>query len=431
MSAYLIPKNPNQILGDPIIHYPLSANNSLCIGRDSSRCQIVIDPEACQSVSRVHIEIRPINYPTTQTVSNWEIFDHSSNGTYINNIKLAESHILVTGDVIKLSQDGPEFIFSNLAESFGSSTNTNNNDALRLTQLVPILSKNNNLINKGFLLPGIATSIFIVILFFSSNSGNFNILLGTYIITLAYYFIYRLCGKSKPWWLLFGVAFIQILILLSPILVLFIIVFRGILPGGITQTNFASAFIANFFGAGLMEELIKALPAFGLIWLSSKFKSPWREKIGIWEPLDGILILAAAGAGFTFIETLGQYVPMIIDKGGELVGLQLLIARTLASITGHMAYSGYFGYFIGLSMLKPSRRWLLLLIGWLTASVLHGLWNAAAAISPNPWIAYSSLALAGVLGYLFLIGAILKARQLSPTRAVNFATEFKTLNRNE
>jgi RsiW-degrading membrane proteinase PrsW (M82 family) len=228
-----------------------------------------------------------------------------------------------------------------------------------------------------------------------------------------------------------GVAFIQILILLSPILTLFIIVFRGILPGGITQTNFASAFIANFFGAGLMEELIKALPAFGLIWLSSKFKSPWREKIGIWEPLDGILILAAAGAGFTFIETLGQYVPMIIDKGGELMGLQLLIARTLGSITGHMAYSGYFGYFIGLSMLKPSKRWLLLLIGWLTASVLHGLWNAAASISPNPWIAYSSLALAGVLGYLFLIGAILKARQLSPTRAVNFATEFKTLNRNE
>jgi RsiW-degrading membrane proteinase PrsW (M82 family) len=429
MNAYLIPKNPNQILGEPVIHYPLSPHNSLCIGRDSTRCQIVIDAKVCQTVSRVHIEIRPINYPTTQTVSNWEILDHSSNGTYINNIKLEESHILVTGDVIRLSQDGPEFVFSNLVESLGTSTNTINNDALRLTQLVPILSKRNNLVNKGFLIPGIVTSIFVVSLFFSSNTAQFNILLGTYIITLAYYFIYRLCGKYKPWWLFFSVAFIQILILLSPILGLFIIVFRGILPGGIPQTNFASAFIANFFGAGLMEELIKALPAFGLIWLSSKFKSPWREKIGLREPLDGILILAAAGAGFTFIETLGQYVPMVIDKGGELAGLQLLIARTLGSITGHMAYSGYFGYFIGLSMLKPSKRWLLLLIGWLTAAVLHGLWNAAAIISPNPWIAYSCLALAGVLGYLFLIGAILKARQLSPNRAVNFATEFKTLNR--
>jgi RsiW-degrading membrane proteinase PrsW (M82 family) len=36
--------------------------------------------------------------------------------------------------------------------------------------------------------------------------------------------------------------------------------------------------------------------------------------------------------------------------------LQLLIPGILGSATGHMAHSGYLGYFIGLSALKPRKR---------------------------------------------------------------------------
>jgi len=32
---------------------------------------------------------------------------------------------------------------------------------------------------------------------------------------------------------------------------------------------------------------------------------------------------------------------------GELVGLQLLFPRILGSVTGHMAYSGYWGISLG------------------------------------------------------------------------------------
>jgi len=426
MNAYLIPKNPNQILGESITNYQLSREDSLKIGRDTTKCQIVVNYDLCQTVSRIHVEIKPLKYPTTQKVVTWEIYDHSSNGTYINGIKLEGSRILQSGDIITLSQDGPAFVFDYIKEN--TESKIIDEPSLKLTQLVPILSKDNHIINKGFLVPGIITALFVVFLFFASNSVQFNIFLGTYIITISYYFIYRLCGKHKPWWLLIGVATVEMVILASPILLLFIFIFRGILPGGIPQNNLASTFVANFFGAGLMEELIKALPAFGLICLSSKLKSPWREKIGIWEPLDGILIVASAGAGFTFLETLGQYVPMVIAKGGELAGLQLLIPRTLGSIVGHMAYSGCFGYFIGLSMLKPSKRWILLLIGWLTAAGLHSLWNTAAIMSFNPLIGLFLLVLAGILAYTFLIAAILKARQLSPNRRENFATGFNRVS---
>jgi RsiW-degrading membrane proteinase PrsW (M82 family) len=103
---------------------------------------------------------------------------------------------------------------------------------------------------------------------------------------------------------------------------------------------------------------------------------------------------------------------------GQLVGLQLLIPRILGSVAGHMAYSGYLGYFIGLSVLKPRKRWQILGVGYFTAAVLHALWNSTGLISGL------LLAVVGVLSYAFLTAAILKARALSPTRSQNFATRF-------
>jgi RsiW-degrading membrane proteinase PrsW (M82 family) len=181
-----------------------------------------------------------------------------------------------------------------------------------------------------------------------------------------------------------------------------------------------------FFGAGLMEELLKALPVLGICLLGTLLRSPWRERIGVWEPLDGILLGTASAVGFTLLETLGQYVPDIINNAtlqagegaGQLLGLQLLIPRVLGSVVGHMAYSGYFGYFIGLSVIKPSQRWQILVIGYICAAVLHALWNSTGFVSPL------LLALVGVLSYAFLASAILKARVLSPTRSQNFATRF-------
>jgi RsiW-degrading membrane proteinase PrsW (M82 family) len=81
-----------------------------------------------------------------------------------------------------------------------------------------------------------------------------------------------------------------------------------------------------------------------------------------------------------------------------------------------MSYSGYFGYFIGLSVMKRSKRWTILAIGWLTSSLLHALWNTVGGGLLGIFV--------GVVSYAFLMAAILKARQLSPTRHQNFATQY-------
>lgn len=418
--------------------YQLSQTHEVAIGRDRN-CQIALESIAYGMVSRRHATVRPL---TKGNFLTWEICDLSSaNGTYINGIKLQGCQTLEMGDRIKLGIDGPEFIFETslnknqnqprLAATNQRFYNAGEPEHLTFTQLFPIASTGKQLSQKAYLYPGIATVICVVSMFVAvGNSVAFNLLLAAYLSGAAYYFIYQLCGKHKPWWVLLGSALATVLILLSPLLIGFIVVFREILPGRLPvegeQINFLSFLIRMFFGAGLMEELLKALPVLGAMLLGNLLRNPWRDRIGVWEPLDGILLGSASAVGFTLLETLGQYVPNIIQnitlqagpEAAELVGLQSLIPRILGSAAGHMAYSGYFGYFIGLSALKPRKRWQILGVGYFSASALHALWNASGTVS------VLLLAVVGVLSYAFLVAAILKARALSPNRDQNFATRI-------
>jgi RsiW-degrading membrane proteinase PrsW (M82 family) len=63
-------------------------------------------------------------------------------------------------------------------------------------------------------------------------------------------------------------------------------------------------------------------------------------------------------------------------------------------------------------VLKPKQKWQILGIGYFSASLLHSLWNSISSLSSNP-IAITLLQSAvGVLAYICLVAAILKARQL-------------------
>ena len=280
---------------------------------------------------------------------------------------------------------------------------------------------------KAYLVPGIITVVFVIAMFATVGPPSkgrfiaFALLLAVYLAGAAYYFVYRLCGKSKPWWLLGGTAVLTMLLLLSPVWEVFDLFFRHVLPGDVFglekrgQMTFQSLLVAHFFGAGLAEELFKALPVFLIYFLGKKLNS---QRFGVWEPLDGILLGTASAVGFTLFETLLQYVPEQVEAAGQLAGVQLLIPRILGSVAGHMSYSGYFGYFIGLSALKPSKILPILLIGYLSSATLHALWNSTAILG-----LFVPMAV-GIVSYAFLAAAILKARVLSPTRSQNFATRF-------
>jgi RsiW-degrading membrane proteinase PrsW (M82 family) len=80
--------------------------------------------------------------------------------------------------------------------------------------------------------------------------------------------------------------------------------------------------------------------------------------------------------------------------------LQLLIPGILGVAAAHMAESGFWGYFIGLSALKPSKRWPILGVGYFSEAALHALSKASVVGS----VLFG--ALLGVLSYAFLVAAI-------------------------
>jgi RsiW-degrading membrane proteinase PrsW (M82 family) len=178
-----------------------------------------------------------------------------------------------------------------------------------------------------------------------------------------------------------------------------------------------------------------------------------KTKIGVEEPLDGILIGAASGGGFAVMETLLQYVPQdlvnrwttialafrgitgrqateaalaamnfdqlraLIQLGSNVLGtapgIKSLIIRSIDESFGHMAYAGYFGYFIGLSVIKPEQRWKILMIGLVSASIPHALWDTVLSMDTVPLEAAIAL-----LSYAVLAAAVLKAREISPNRSI-------------
>ncbi|MDJ1183369.1 PrsW family glutamic-type intramembrane protease [Roseofilum casamattae] len=410
--------------------YPLFKYEELIVGRDPS-CQIPLDAHQYTMVSRKHAALH-FRDPST----GWEIRDlGSANGTYVNRNLVRGYRPLSPGDRIMLGTNGPVMELELPPEpNQVSSSASAPTQSVTITQLFPIVSTGRELASKAYLIPASFTALVAVLLFFLRVPELFNLVLGGYLAAIAYTYIYQLCGKHKPWWLLLG-STLWTLLLAIPLVQLLAPIFYGGLAGWATGDQFFPTLVRQTLGTGLLEELIKAIPIFLiLLWGKVRFFSP-RQTWGVREPLDGILIGSASAVGFTLIETLGLYVPSQIESitaissldTGQLAGLQLLIPRLLGSVSGHLAYSGYFGYFIGLGILKPKQRWPILAVGYGSASLLHGLWNTTGTVVASQVSLFAgliSLACIGVLSYAFLAAAILKARALSPTRSQNFATRI-------
>ena len=432
--------------------YSLLTTGEMVVGREPS-CHIALNSNIYGMVSRRHGTIRPSR--TADGRTSFVLCDlNSANGTYLNGLRLQGCQELHAGDLITFGNNGPEFVFeyqlntqplgvqpavtptpTMLVNSASPNTPNTNNEA-SWSQLLPVFSSPKDLHRKAYLIPGIITVVFVVLLFVAQGI-LYQLLLGAYLAGAALYFIYQLCGKPKPWWVLIASTVFTTVILLSPVFSIFVLVFRHILPGNIPNDTstiaFPELFIRLFFGAGLLEELLKALPIIGFYLLGRRLASPMRERIGVWEPLDGILLGSASAVGFTLVETLGQYVPGTITRvaqemgadAGLRAGLELLIPRILGQVAGHMAWSGWFGYCIGLSVLKPRQAWRILAMGYLSAAGLHALWDSSAGLASTLGIfVLGLLLLIGGFSYALLVAAILKARTLSPTRSQNFATRF-------
>jgi RsiW-degrading membrane proteinase PrsW (M82 family) len=268
--------------------------------------------------------------------------------------------------------------------------------------------------------------------------------LAVYMAFLVGCYANEMCARARHLWLMAAVACSTYLLLGSPLWDYWSYLFHLAIPTAQwrkSDNSEAMQLAGWFVGAGINEEGFKALPLFGvaafgggLAFLGRRLKgrlgallTAVSERVGLSEPLDGIVLGVASGSGFFIYETLSQYVPETLADGHgadaqAFDGLLLLLSRGLPQFAGHSAWSGLFGYFIGLAVLRPNRAIVLLPLGWLSAAALHGAWDSIGVVVDSDLGAIVAWVFVGLLSYALLAGAIFRAREISPRAAALVTT---------
>ena len=336
------------------------------------------------------------------------------------------------------------------------------------SELLPLRMGAAPIAARGYLIPGIATALTISVLLWAMNSGDlhrFQIIALGFFVSASVFVIYTLCGKSFPLLPMLGGALLVGLIVanahsivMAPLEATILPKLMKEVPGPRPNTvrltepdTVPGLFAYMYFAAALPEELEKILPALIGLWLTYRIRKrgsggPYEMQARVLEPIDGILMGVAGAAGFHFVEALtyaGRPIAEFLAYKSQAPALFVQIARKsnaeaaaaalmqvgfdqgvasmfqilfrgLRGTFGHMAYSGIFGYYVGLAALRPAHARMLLIRGFLTATLIHALWNSTGSIGGSYVIPS--------LAFALLITSIIKARALSPTRSENFAT---------
>jgi RsiW-degrading membrane proteinase PrsW (M82 family) len=237
------------------------------------------------------------------------------------------------------------------------------------------------------------TALASVLIFSCRRSPYATNILAAYILFCFFYAAYAYSEIRKNIFVYVVPFAIVYLELTTPILRPLIYVFRTILPGSPpSDPAFFNTFGMMFFGAGLMEEFMKAIPALIGMCLTLRShrlggvsSSRYLDLFRCSTPLEGIMLSLAAGAAFAYVESVysfvpetAQYVPRdVVPREGFINELGLLFPGVLRGVLGHMCWAGIAGYFIGLAAWRPGSMIKLLAIAWLLPATLHAFWNAA------------------------------------------------------
>lgn len=163
-------------------------------------------------------------------------------------------------------------------------------------------------------------------------------------------------------------------------------------PFFITQMNFSSSFIV-----GLIEELAKII---GVIIIAR------HRRYNSYK--DGIILGAAAGMGFAALESMGYAFAAFLESGGSLsYTVRITLLRGITSPVGHGTWTAIFsGVLLDESVAGRFHINQKVINAYLTASVLHGLWNGLPQVIndfiPSPNADMLGLAAVGAAGIIIL-----------------------------
>ncbi|MBV6472170.1 MAG: hypothetical protein JPMHGGIA_00423 [Saprospiraceae bacterium] len=170
--------------------------------------------------------------------------------------------------------------------------------------------------------------------------------------------------------------------------------------------------VISLFGyvvqVGLFEEAVKSIPVFLAI--------KWFQKD--LNPLSLITIGVFSGLGFAAFENLhygdqavGNTYAKTLDYGtsGLVSGVQnamvLVLLRSLSLVFCHAVFSGIVAYFISIANIRGEKKGALILIGFTTAAVLHGVYDWLAGLQPTIAALLAGFSFALFYGYLLKLKA--------------------------
>ena len=163
-----------------------------------------------------------------------------------------------------------------------------------------------------------------------------------------------------------------------------------------TQLHSSTGTLLDIFTIGIPEELAKAIPIVVVAWI-------WRQYWSTQTPRDYLFLGAVSGLVFGAAEVVHYFTDVLGNLSGNATGPDLqaitlqYIWRFLTDPIDHAMWAGITGYFIGLAITGPVRKYSLGLVGIAIAAILHGLndWNPI-----NSHIAWVLVTLVSVLLFL-------------------------------
>jgi RsiW-degrading membrane proteinase PrsW (M82 family) len=184
-----------------------------------------------------------------------------------------------------------------------------------------------------------------------------------------------------------------------------------------TKLHSNTSSLLDVFTIGLPEELAKAIPIVVVAWI-------WRQYWPTQTPRDYLFLGAVSGLVFGAAEVVHYFTDVLGSLSGNATGRDLqsitiqYVWRFLTDPIDHACWAGITGYFIGLAITGPYRKYSIGLVGIGIASVLHGLndWNP---VNSHPaWVLVTLISVLLFLGYA-RAGAWLPEQATSPAQATS------------
>ncbi|GGO24474.1 hypothetical protein GCM10010116_49210 [Microbispora rosea subsp. aerata] len=142
------------------------------------------------------------------------------------------------------------------------------------------------------------------------------------------------------------------------------------------------------FGAPPVEETAKGLVLLGLLWFR-------RQELD--GPTDGIIYASMVGLGFAMSENVSYYLTALQENGAQGLAA-MVVLRAVLSPFAHPLFTSM----IGIAVAYAAQRGgavgvVVIVIGWIGAMLLHGLWNGLATFGGPGGLAVAYLLLMALL----------------------------------